>query len=238
VTIKPSSADGQQPTEAPTGKILEDTKSAHEIYDEDYFIYGRRSKKSLYDNYRWLPSLTVPMAQTIVDHCGIELDDTILDFGCARGYLVKALVSINHIAYGHDVSKWALEHADPSVASLLQNNWPTTAKFDWIIAKDVLEHIPLHGITHLIRQIAEVAQKGIFVVVPLAKGLGLPYVVPEYEKDVTHAIRWPLDQWVDEFIDALDHNWEISARYRIKGIKDNYAQFEKGNGFITCKRIG
>lgn len=206
-------------------------------YDEDYFLRGKQSGKSLYENYRWLPNLTIPMAETIADHCGIEMGHLILDFGCARGYLVKALASLGYDAVGCDVSAWALEHCDPAVKHLLNSQWPPQSDVDWIIAKDVLEHIPIHNISRLLLQFAETAKKGVFIVVPLAKGLGQRYAVDEYEADVTHVLRWPLDQWVDEVINAFDHTWEISCRYRVKGIKDNYADWVKGNGFITAKRI-
>lgn len=205
-------------------------------YDADYFLRGKQTGKSLYENYRWLPKLTMPMAQHIVEHCGIEMDHDILDFGCARGYLVKALRDLGHDAIGHDVSKWALDNCDPEVRQYLSNHWPMK-EVDWIIAKDVLEHVELQKIGKLLRQFSEIAARGVFVVVPLSKGLGKGYVVEEYEADVTHKLRWPLEQWLDEFLDAFDHHWEISARYRIKGIKDNYADWERGNGFITCRRI-
>lgn len=206
-------------------------------YDEDYFLRGKQSGKSLYENYRWLPGLTIPMASRIVEHCGIELSDSILDFGCARGYLIKALQTIGHEARGYDISEWALANCDPEVKDAVSNQWPPAKHVDWIIAKDVLEHIPLHNISRLLRQFSEIAAKGVFVVVPLSKGLGQRYAVEEYEADMTHVLRWPLEQWVDEMHNAFDHTWEISARYRIKGIKDNYADWERGNGFITCKRL-
>jgi methyltransferase family protein len=207
-------------------------------YDEDYFLRGKQSGKSLYENYRWLPNLTIPMCEVLTEHCGIELGDRILDFGCARGYIVKALVSLGYDAIGTDVSKWALENCDPSVKHLVRNEWPPNNPVDWIIAKDVLEHISLHNISRLLLQMAAAARKGVFIVVPLAKGLGQRYAVDEYEADVTHSLRWPLDQWMDEVLNAFDHTWEVSCRYRIAGIKDNYAQWVKGNGFITCRRIG
>lgn len=206
-------------------------------YDEEYFIRGKQSGKSLYENYRWLPNLTIPMAKAMVDHCGIELHDSIMDFGCARGYLVKALHKLCFEARGYDISQWALDNCDIEVRDAVSNVWPPNHHVDWIIAKDVLEHIELHKLGHLLTQFASIAIKGVFIVVPLSRGLGQGYAVPEYEADVTHIVRWPLDQWLDEMVNAFDHEWEISARYRIKGIKDNYAHFEKGNGFITCRRI-
>ena len=33
-------------------------------YDEDYFLRGKQTGKSLYEDYRWLPELTRPMVAT------------------------------------------------------------------------------------------------------------------------------------------------------------------------------
>ena len=52
-------------------------------YDADYFLRGKETGKSLYENYRWLPDLTTPMVCSIISHLGIRSGDTILDFGCA-----------------------------------------------------------------------------------------------------------------------------------------------------------
>lgn len=214
-----------------------DTPGMDARYDEDYFLRGQQSGKSLYVNYRWLPNLTIPMANRITEHCGIQLDETILDFGCARGYLVKALKSLGFDATGYDVSEWALQHCDEEVKDLVSNEWPPQFTPDWVIAKDVLEHVPIHNITRTLQGIANAAKRGVFIVVPLAKATGQGYVVPEYEADVTHALRWPMDLWMEEILNIFDENWEVSCRYRIEGIKDNYAQFARGNGFITCRRL-
>src|SRR5436305_1382867 len=84
-------------------------------YDEDYFLRGKESGKSLYSDYRWLPELTIPMVCAMIRHLGIGPDDTVLDFGCARGYVVKAFQELGYIAYGYDTSEWAVQNADPAV---------------------------------------------------------------------------------------------------------------------------
>lgn len=206
-------------------------------YDADYFLRGKETGKSLYHNYRWLPKLTVPMAEQIALHCEIELDQSVLDFGCARGYLVKALRSLGYNAMGYDVSEWALKNCDPEVKDLVTGDWPPPIKPDWIIAKDVLEHVPIYNITRTLQKLATAAQRGVFIVVPLAAKDGNQYVVPEYEADITHCLRWTMALWLSEIMGAFDEGWEVSARYRIAGIKDNYSQFARGNGFITCRRI-
>lgn len=212
--------------------------SASDKYDADYFLRGRASGKSLYDNYRWLPDLTKPMAERIVEHLGIELDDRIMDFGCARGYLVRALTELGNDAYGVDASSWAVSNCDDTVRGkvFLVGNQPFS-KPDWIIAKDVLEHLIVDEIVSTLGMFSKQANKGVFIVVPLGGFESGKYVVPEYEEDITHVIRWPLWRWVQECHLAFDERWEISARYRIKGIKDNYSQFASGNGFITIRKI-
>jgi len=207
-----------------------------EKYGEDYFLRGKQCSLSLYENYRWLPDLTLPMAKTIAQHCGFERRDTLLDFGCARGYLVKALAQLGYDAYGTDVSRWALNNCDEEVQDRVGGIWPNKP-IDWVIAKDVLEHIETGEIVQVIERFGN-ARKGIFVVVPLSHD-GSVYVVPEYDLDVTHVQRMGLYDWAGLFYSVLPGNdWEISMRYRIRGIKDNYAGFERGNGFIVCKRIG
>jgi SAM-dependent methyltransferase len=205
-------------------------------FDEDYFLHGKQTGKSLYENYRWLPNLTIPMARAIVDYLGIGYDQTVLDFGCARGYLVRAMRELGYHAHGCDISKWAITNCDEVAKPFLFNSTtpvlPLHRGVDWIIAKDVLEHIPYIG--SAITMLMDCARVGIFVVVPLSLVRGLKYVVPEYEKDITHIHRRPLTSWAVLFMQS---GWSVEARYRIKGIKDNYAQHKMGNGFIIARRV-
>ena len=205
------------------------------VFDEDYFIRGKSSGKSLYENYTWLPDLTIPMACAMVRHLGIESDDTILDFGCARGYLVRAFRELGYHAWGYDISQWALENADPKIKEYLIRNESTLVKntFDWVIAKDVLEHVDSEELDEVVDTL-KIANKGVFVIVPLAHGK--KYDIPEYELDVTHIHRHPLSWWVSRF---LETGWIVEASYRVRGVKDNYWRpgFEEGNGFITCYQI-
>lgn len=205
--------------------------SSSEQFDEDYFIRGVETGKSLYSNYRWLPDLTIPMVRAIVKHLGINRNDTVLDFGCARGYVVRAFRELNYVAYGYDISKWAIENADVAMQHRLSSDWPKKSrKYDWVIAKDVLEHV--RNLSGTIDLLKSVAKRGIFAVVPLAHSKS--YDVPEYELDVTHVHRRSLQWWVGHFHQA---GWSVEGRYRVKGVKDNYLQYPTGNGFIVARRI-
>ena len=207
-----------------------------EMFDEDYFLRGKETGKSLYKDYRWLPDLTIPMVCSIIGHLGIKYDDTILDFGCARGYVVKAFREMGYHAYGFDVSEWAVENSDKDICSFITCDPEALNKsYNWIIAKDVLEHIPV--VLDTITRLLEVASTGLFVVVPLSAVDGNKYVVRCYEKDVTHVHRLTLGSWASMF---MRPGWSVEASYRVKGVKDNYwrPMFRLGNGFITARRVG
>lgn len=204
-----------------------------EQYDEDYFLHGKETGKSLYENYRWMPDLTIPMVVRTISHCGIKPNHSILDFGCARGYLVRAFREMGYQAQGYDTSQWAIDNADDVVKDYVTNDAnKITGKYDWVIAKDVLEHVEV--VSYTIPALMQYARRGVFVVVPLSAENRDNYVVPEYEKDVTHIHRFTLGTWVNMF---LRPGWSVEASYRVPGVKDNYAQYEKGNGFITCRRL-
>jgi 2-polyprenyl-3-methyl-5-hydroxy-6-metoxy-1,4-benzoquinol methylase len=78
-----------------------------EFFDKSYYESGPQSEKSLYQNFRWIPELTIPLAHHIVQSMGIMHDQTVMDFGCAKGYLVNALRLLKLEAYGVDVSEYA-----------------------------------------------------------------------------------------------------------------------------------
>ncbi len=206
-----------------------------EQYDADYFLRGKETGKSLYTDYHWMPELTLPMVQRIAEHCGIEKYDTIVDFGCARGYVVRAFMELGYDGvYGVDCSQWAVDNCDPAVVGRVHHTdgiGPIAC--DWVIAKDVLEHVPYVQLT--INKLMA-GSRGIFAVVPLSAHEGSEYVVPEYEMDVTHCQRHTLTYWVDMFLRV---GWSVEASYRVPGIKDNYYKpgWERANGFITARRI-
>jgi cyclopropane fatty-acyl-phospholipid synthase-like methyltransferase len=205
-------------------------------YDEDYFINGQELGISLYTDYRWMPYTTHRMAQTMVNTCKIREGETILDVGCARGFLVRAFRELGFEARGVDVSEWAIEHADPSVLAHVEQrdlvDDPLPAA-DWIIAKDVLEHLPESALVETVMaKLSKAARVGLFIVVPVSRETDAPYIIPAYERDTTHRIRWPLWRWLrlTQYLGAVE------VFQRLRGIKDNYAWSKDGNAMILVRR--
>lgn len=60
-----------------------------------------------------------PVARDIVEHFDLKPGDRVLDVGCAKGFLVKDLVSIGIDAYGIDISEYGLMHCEPEVVGRL-----------------------------------------------------------------------------------------------------------------------
>ena len=201
-------------------------------FDEDYFERGVEMGKSLYSNYRWMPELTIPLASTLCEQLGIPEGTRVLDFGCAKGYLVYALRLLGREAYGVDISRYALAECPKEVYSYLRYSLDglNQRSFDWIIAKDVLEHIPEDKVTELLRDLRNIG-KNCWAAIPL--GEDGKYIIPAYELDKTHKIRRSLEWWSGRFVDA---GWMVmSAKTSMPHVKENWLQHRYGNGFFVCE---
>ena len=73
-----------------------------------------------YGGYRY-DGRWVPVARDIVAHFGLKPGDRVLDVGCAKGFLVKDLMTVcpGLEAFGLDISEYALMHCEPEVVGRL-----------------------------------------------------------------------------------------------------------------------
>lgn len=207
-------------------------------YNKDYYENGIELGISGYKDYRWLPHLTIPMCESIVNKLSINKDDSVLDYGCAKGFIVKAF---HHLGikktFGVDISEYAIKNCDAEVVDYLKLIDSTknlteqiTKRYDWIICKDVLEHVEKQDLKKILIDFREMS-KNVFIVVPL--GINGKYIIEEYENDITHVIREDLEWWENQIKIA---GFEISDKsYNFKGVKDNWSSFENGNAFIVGK---
>jgi cyclopropane fatty-acyl-phospholipid synthase-like methyltransferase len=203
------------------------------FYNSDYFERGLSSKKSCYLNYSWMPELTIPMASKMIRYLNISEDDKILDFGCSKGYLVKAFRLLDINAYGVDISSYAIDNCDKNTkkfCKIIDNDNkknPFKINFDWIISKDVLEHLTVQQISNFLKNYTS---KRMLHVIPL--GDKNKFRIKEYHLDKSHLQMNNEDWWADIF---LKNGWKVkNFTYKVKGIKDNWFDAHpKGNGFFT-----
>jgi SAM-dependent methyltransferase len=198
-------------------------------FDRDYFEAGVETGVSLYSNYRWMPELTIPFAAHICELLSLRWGQSVLDFGCAKGYLVHALRLLHREAYGYDISPYAIRAAPQEVYPYVSTSLDQTRSYDWIIAKDVLEHVPMPEIVPTLKILRDLSKK-MFVIVPL--GEDGKYVIPAMHSDVTHEIAEDINWWTETLVDGGFSVW--TACHRIEGMKDHWASYEKGHAFLTC----
>lgn len=187
------------------------------IYDESYYERGIETGKSNFQNYRWIPELTIPMAMTIIDFLQIKTGESVLDYGCAKMYFVKALRMLHRDAYGYDISDYALSKADEDTKPyILTRKQVFSRGFDYVICKDVLEHISVEDLKPLLSTLNVTT---VFTVVPL--GRAGKYIASANDRDITHIICEPVQWWLNLFHDC---GWSICcyASTEFKGIKDSY----------------
>jgi ubiquinone/menaquinone biosynthesis C-methylase UbiE len=86
-------------------------------YGETYFDGPREYG---YGGYRY-DGRWVPVARDIVAHFGLKPGDRVLDVGCAKGFLVKDLMTVcpGLEAFGLDISEYALMHCPPETVGRL-----------------------------------------------------------------------------------------------------------------------
>ena len=210
------------------------------IFDKDYFTDGIAKGISCYENYRWIPELTYPMANSFYTFLNLKRNSNVLEYGCANGFLVKCLKDFGVNAYGIDISNYAISNCPVDISrnvSVITNNNVDRAikkttfkkkKFDWVISKDVMEHIKPSDLNVIIKQISKITKK-MFVIVPL--GDNNRYRIKQYHLDKTHIVikneRW----WINLF---KKNNFEIDdVSYKVDGIKDKWYKYNKyGNGFF------
>lgn len=198
-------------------------KKLAEIFDKDYFERGPEMEKSLYRNYHWMPKRMFKMARAFIKEMNLKKRETIIDYGCAKGFFVKALRRLGYQAYGVDISKYAVANADPEIKKYVFLT--TKGHYDIGFAKDVLEHSLDEGFLKLVlNEMRNLADRWL-VIVPT--GDGEHYTIPAYEKDPSHIIKQPSKWWIEMF--KKNDFAILQTKYRIKGIKDKWRHNPKGN---------
>lgn len=209
----------------------------NEPFSKDYFMNGLESGLSNYVDYSWKPELTLPMAKSFMGIFGVEKGSTVLDFGCSRGYFVKALMCHGVNAFGVDISEWAIKNCHEDVVCRVFNKLEDAPLlYDYIFSKDVLEHIPMPELINTIPRLLAACMGAAIFIVPLARSDGGEYIYPADELDKTHIHRKTIDGWVD-LIQPLAQDFTIFTSNQISVLKKATEQYIGCAGIIYCKKI-
>jgi len=182
-------------------------------YGEMYFDGPREYG---YGGYRY-DGRWVPVAEDMIAHFGLRPGDRVLDVGAGKGFLVKDFMKAmpGLEAFGLDVSKYALMHAEPEVigrlhlGNALELPFPDNS-FKAVISLNTIHNLDRDGCIQALREIERVSGGHAFVQVdsyrtPEQKAVFEDWVLTAKFHD------YP-DGWIKLFKQAGytgDHYWTI-----------------------------
>ena len=182
-------------------------------YGEMYFDGPREYG---YGGYRY-DGRWVPVAEDMIAHFGLRPGDRVLDVGAGKGFLVKDFMKAmpGLEAFGIDISKYALMHAEPEVigrlhlGNALELPFPDNS-FKAVISLNTIHNLDRDGCIQALREIERVSGGHAFVQVdsyrtPEQKAVFEDWVLTAKFHD------YP-DGWIKLFKEAGytgDHYWTI-----------------------------
>lgn len=207
-------------------------------FNEDYFLRGPSKGVSNYVDYSWQEGPTMALAKRVIEVFGIKENETLLDYGTARGYLPKALRRLGVPAFGFDISEWAIKNCDPEVELYVSNN-PEFLKsdYDYVYGKDVMEHLDIALLRATIDQLLLRCRQSMFIIVPLSREINGPYVRKEDNQDATHVIRWPLQEWMEFLQMRCGETFTLTGSWHIPGLKPTSFSSPRSCGFFRMDRV-
>lgn len=143
----------------------------NQLYNSYFFneFYEKEGGGNYMNKEVWLPYFE-NIAEKIIANFSPK---TVLDAGCACGYLVEALRNRGVEAYGVDISSYAIEHVSPeikefccvhNIADPLPSYFPQ--KYDLVVTIEVLEHLYEEDGKQAIANLCSYSDKIIFTSTP------------------------------------------------------------------------
>jgi SAM-dependent methyltransferase len=183
-------------------------------FEKDFFDGDRRHG---YGGFSYNPRFWEPVIPTFKEHWNITQENSILDVGCAKGFMLhdfSEIISGIKIA-GVDISEYAIENSLESVRSNLKvadaKNLPyLDNSFDYVISINTIHNLERDECKKALQEIERVAKKGSFITVDAYRN--------DEEKERMYA--WNLtaktimsvNEWIDFFQEAGytgDYFWFI-----------------------------
>ena len=205
-----------------------------DFYDGDYFDRGKQSGKGWLEHYRWMARRNIKEAFAFIDTLSLDESSYVLDVGCAKGNLVRALRMLNIPADGCDISKYALKFAPYHCWNCTETqSWDKHAgQYTHVIIKDVLEHLTKKELPEMLNNITKVAPK-IMCVIPM--GDSGKYRIPEYHTEISHLIIEDEEWWTKQFAKS---GWGLlKGCNHVPGLKDNWMHVPDGNYVFVLERL-
>ncbi len=199
--------------ERATSKTEADRAIARQ-FGRDFFDGDRNHG---YGGFNYLPRFWQPVIPTFQQHWNLDQSSSILDVGCAKGFMMHDLVELipGITVKGVDISEYAIEHAIDSIKPHIQianaTKLPfTDNSFDVTISINTVHNLEREECAKALQEIERVSRKGSFITVDAYRNA----VEKErmYAWNLTAKTIMSVDGWVDFFKDVGytgDYFWFI-----------------------------
>jgi SAM-dependent methyltransferase len=149
-------------------KTEEDRKIARR-FDKDFFDGDRRHG---YGGFSYMSRFWQPVIPTFQKHWGLSASSSVLDVGCAKGFMMHDFVELisGITVKGVDISQYAIDNAiedmRPHVQVADAIRLPFADKsFDVVISINTIHNLDRAGCAEALREIERVSRKGAFITV-------------------------------------------------------------------------
>ncbi|HLE14780.1 MAG TPA: class I SAM-dependent methyltransferase, partial [Anaerolineales bacterium] len=154
------------------------------VFDAYYFAHG--CGRAYQRDSTWLRAFAA-----IADRIVSDLNPrTVLDAGCAMGFLVEGLRQRGVEAYGVDISEYAIQNVHPEIRPYCRVGSvaePFPQSYDLIVSIEVLEHMSQAEAEQAIRNFCQYTDRILFSSTPF-----------DY-REATHFNVQPPEYWAEQF---------------------------------------
>ena len=177
------------------------TEELEAEYDRDYFCWNGKGEAKGYKGFY----ADFPERLKFLDYIKSLKPKSVLDVGCAYGFLTKSLNDAGIPAKGVDVSTFAYKMRatdDMQVASVLDLPFED-GEFDLVVTIELLEHIREEDTNQALSEIVRVSRRG-------AHWIAYKEVDDLFQtKDKTHINIKPYVWWQEKFMEICGHTHKI-----------------------------
>jgi len=147
----------------------EEDRAIARRFDREFFDGDRRTG---YGGFSYNPRFWQPTVPVFQRHLGLTGDSSILDVGCAKGFMMHDFAELipGITVKGIDVSTYAVENAIPSMRSHVQvadaRALPFADRsFDVVISINTIHNLEIDGVKQALQEIQRVQRRGAFITV-------------------------------------------------------------------------
>ncbi len=192
----------------------EEDRAIARRFDKNFFDGDRRHG---YGGFQYFPRFWQPVIPTLQKHFRLTAESSLLDVGCAKGFMMHDLAElIPGIAVkGVDISQYAIENAVEDMRPHVQVADATSLpfldnSFDVVLSINTIHNLDREECAQALREIERIARKGSFITVDAYRN--------EEEKkrmyawNLTAKTIMSVDEWVAFFKEVRytgDYYWFI-----------------------------